>query len=61
MRVSWGSNGRRTRSERIAALAAVAALEAKAGPRPSASDPKAVEFDRQLAQLAAMTPVGGPR
>ena len=44
-----------------AAMALVAELEARAGIRPPVPDPAAVEFDRQLGQLAAMTPVGGPR
>jgi hypothetical protein len=33
-------------------------LERAAGISPPTPDPEAVEFDRQLAQLAAMTPVG---
>ncbi|HUY08086.1 MAG TPA: hypothetical protein VMW80_01355 [Candidatus Dormibacteraeota bacterium] len=42
-----------------AAMALVEKLERAAGISPPRPDPEAVEFDRQLAQLAAMTPVGG--
>jgi len=34
-------------------------LEREAGISLRRPDPKAMEFDRQLAQLAAITPVGG--
>jgi hypothetical protein len=40
-------------------MALVEKLERAAGISPPRPDPEAVEFDRQLAQLAAMTPVGG--
>lgn len=41
-----------------AAMALVAELEAMAEISPPRPSPEEAEFDRQLAQLAAMTPVG---